>query len=107
MSSAGSSTTIDPSSFSCSAADQQIVLTIRLSASIPGTAEVTSEIDGNTGDTSTVSAGFEKQADGSWLSSAPESSQTLCEDLGTGKHSIGALDANGQVITQGTFTINP
>jgi len=54
-----------------------------------------------------VSAGFEKQADGSWLSSAPESSQTLCEDLGTGKHSIGALDANGQVITQGTFTINP
>jgi hypothetical protein len=106
-STSGSSTTIDPSSFSCSAADEQIVLTIRLSASIPGTAEVTSEIDGNTGDTGTVSSGFEKQADGSWLSSAPESSQTLCSELGTGQHTIGALDSNGQVITQGTFTINP
>ena len=54
-----------------------------------------------------MSSGFEKQADGSWLSSAPESSQTLCSELGTGQHSIGALDSNGQVITQGTFTINP
>jgi hypothetical protein len=100
-------TTIVPSSFSCSAPAVDVKLAIQLSASFAGSTEVTSELDGVPGTPTTVAADFEQQADGSWLSSSTVSSSALCEQFSVGKHSIGALDAAGKVITEGTFTIKP
>jgi len=99
--------TIKPSSFSCSGAATDVVLAIRLSGSIPGSSSITGAVDGVAGTTSTVESGFEKQADGSWLSSATESSTSLCDQLSVGQHTLGALDADGNVIAQGTFTLKP
>jgi hypothetical protein len=100
-------TTIEPSSFSCSASAVDVTMTIQLSASFAGSAEVTSELDGAPGTPTTVKAGFVQQPDGSWLSSDTVSSTTLCAQLSVGKHRIGALDADGKVITEGTFTLKP
>ena len=98
---------IKPSSFSCSAAAVDVTLAIQLSASIPGSTEVTSELDGTAGTPTTVEASFKQQPDGSWLSSDTVSSTTLCGQLSVGQHRIGALDAAGKVITEGTFTVKP
>ena len=105
--SSDSVTTIEPSSFSCSAPAVSVRLAIQLSASFAGSTEVTAEMDGNAGSTTTVAADFVQQADGSWLSSSTLSSSALCEQLSVGQHSIGALDAAGKVITEGTFTLKP
>ncbi len=102
-----SSMTIEPSSFSCSAASIDVTLTVRLSASIPGSAEVTTEADGSTGSAASVESEFTKQSDGSWLLSSPSPSSTLCEKYSPGQHRFGLLDANGQLIAEGTFTVNP
>jgi hypothetical protein len=102
-----SSVTIKPSSFSCSAPAVDVTLAIQLSASIPGSTEITSEVDDTVGTTTTVEAGFEQQSDGSWLSSDTVSSSALCDQLSVGQHRIGASDAAGKVIVEGTFTIKP
>jgi hypothetical protein len=99
--------TIKPSSFSCSGADVQVSIAVRLSASFAGTTKVTSEVDGVASQTTTVSAGFMKQSDGSWLSSDAVSSASLCEKLAIGQHRLGAWDAAGKVITEGTLTLKP
>ena len=101
------SVTITPPSFSCSAADVDVSLTIQLSASFPGSTSITSEVDGTPGTTTTVEAGFEQQPDGSWLSSDTVASSALCEQLSVGAHRLGALDADGKVIVEGTFTVKP
>lgn len=99
---------VEPSSFSCSAPAVDVRLTIQLSATIPGSTKITSEIDGvDSGNVSTVEAGFEQQSDGSWLSSDTVSSSDLCDKLGVGQHRIGALDSAKKVITEGTFTLKP
>lgn len=103
----GSSVSITPASFSCSGAEVQVTLAIRLSASIPGSTQITMQFDGVTVSNTSVESGFEKQSDGSWLSSAPESSSSLCGSLSPGQHRMSALDANGKVITEGTFTMTP
>jgi hypothetical protein len=102
-----SAVTIKPSSFSCSAASVDVALAIQLSASIPSSAEVTSELDGSAGNPTTVETGFVQQPDGSWLSSYTTSSSALCEQLSIGQHRIGALDSAGKVIAEGTFTLKP
>jgi len=104
---AGTSVTINPSSFSCSAADVEISLAISLDASFDGSTQITSEVDGVAGNTSSVSDGFEQQPDGSWLSSATASSVSLCEQLSIGQHRLGALDKDGKLITEGKFTLEP
>ena len=100
-------TTIEPSSFSCSAPAVDVRLAVQLSASFAGSTKVTSELDGVPGTPTTVAVDFVQQADGSWLSASTVSSSALCEQFSVGKHSIGASDAAGKVITEGTFTIEP
>jgi hypothetical protein len=102
-----SSITIQPSSFSCSASAIDVTLTIRLSASIPGSAQITSESDGTAGSTASVESTLVKQSDGTWLGSTTSSSTTLCGEYSPGNHRIGVLDANGQLIAEGKFTVNP
>jgi hypothetical protein len=104
---AGTSVTITPSTISCSAADTEISLSISLDASFDGSTQVTSEVDGVAGNTSSISDGFEQQLDGSWLSSATASSTSLCEQLSIGQHRLGALDKDGKIITEGKFTLKP
>lgn len=99
--------TIDPSSFSCSGAEVDVTVTIRLSGSIPGSTQLTSEIDGSADTTSSVESSFDKQSDGTWLSTGTISSSDLCSELDPGQHRIGAMDANGNVVAEGTFTVNP
>jgi hypothetical protein len=99
--------TIDPSSFSCSGAEVDVTVTIQLSGSIPGSTQLTSEIDGSADTTSSVESSFDKQSDGTWLSTGTISSSDLCSDLDPGQHRIGAMDANGNVVAEGTFTVNP
>jgi hypothetical protein len=99
--------TVEPSSFSCSGAEVDVTVTIQLPGSIPGSTQLTSEIDGSAETTSSVESGFAKQSDGTWLSTATISSSDLCSELGAGQHRIGAMDANGNVVAEGTFTVNP
>jgi hypothetical protein len=101
-------TTIEPSSFSCSAPAVDVRLALQLSASFAGSTVVTLEFDGVPSTTlTTVAAEFVQQADGSWLDSSTVSSSSLCVAFSVGKHSIGASDAAGKVITEGTFTVKP
>jgi hypothetical protein len=102
-----SSVTITPSTFSCSAEDSQVTLAIMLSGSIPGSTQVTIQADGVDVTSSSVESGFVMQTDGSWLSSAPESSSALCASLGVGSHTMGVRDASGTVIAVGPFTMTP
>ena len=104
---AESSVTIEPSSFSCSGSAVDVTLTIRLSASIPGSAQITSESDGTAGSSASVESALKQQSDGTWLGSTTNTSSTLCGEYDPGDHRIGVLDANGQVIAEGTFTVNP
>ena len=101
------SVTIQPSSFSCSAADVTVTFLIRIPGSIPGTAQVTPELDGTPGTTQSVSSSFVKQSNGTWLSTDTVPSTTLCAQLDPGQHRIGALDADDQLLAEGTFTVNP
>lgn len=99
------SASLSPSSFSCSGPSVQVTMTVRLPGSLQGSDMVTSEVDGMKGDPERVDKGFKK--DGStWLSSDTVPSSTLCL-LGTGKHTIRALDASGKVLVEGSWTANP
>lgn len=99
--------TMDPSSFSCSAAPVDVVLTISLPSSLTADSEVTSVIDGSTGETGTVGANFDQQPDGSWLSTSTNSSTTICTEYDPGTHTIGFEDSNGNPIVEGSFTVEP
>jgi hypothetical protein len=94
-----------PSSFSCSAAAVDVTIAVRLSAAYAGSTTVSSELDGVKVQTATIASGFEKQSDGSWLSSATNTSTSLCEKFTIGPHHIGVWDINGKVIVEGTFTL--
>ena len=101
------SITVDPDSFSCSAAPVQVTMTFSLPASLSSDSEITAVIDGSQGETGTVGDNFDQQADGSWLSTETDTSTTLCSDYDTGKHTLGFLDASGSTIAEGSFTVNP
>jgi hypothetical protein len=95
---------VTPASFPCDGTDSA-TMTIALPAGVKEDAQVTMSMDGNAGDTIAVSDQFDAQADGSWLASDDEVMATLCEELGTGKHSITLADSTGKTLAQGSFTI--
>jgi hypothetical protein len=103
----GSSVTIEPASFSCSGPDVDVTLTVVLSASIPGSAIITPTIDGTQGTSGSVESAFEQQPDGSWMESETGASSDLCTRYGVGQHTIGALDSDGHLIAEGSFTVMP
>jgi hypothetical protein len=102
-----STVTVKPSSFSFSGADVQVLLSIQLSAAIPGASQYFTELDGVQANTGTVQDDFVKQTDGSWLSSGNVASSTLCSELGTGQHRLSITDSDGKLIAEATFTLNP
>jgi hypothetical protein len=83
------------------------MMTVILPASLPGSAEITAILDGETGSTDTVSDGFTKQSDGSWLSTDADSASNLCSKYGAGKHTFGIMDAQGKTLASGSFTAKP
>jgi hypothetical protein len=101
------SLTFVPSTFSCSATPVQVTLTIKLPASIAGSTEITAAIDGSVGATDTVEASLTKQSDGSWLGTTTDSSTTYCGNYSPGTHTFSLSDQSGNVIVQGSFTMNP
>lgn len=102
------SLTFVPSTFSCSATPVQVTLTIRLPASLAGSTEITAVIDGSVGATETVDSSLTQQSDGSWLGSTTDSSTTYCGGYShPGTHTFSLSDQSGNVIVQGSFTMNP
>ena len=101
------SITFTPSSWSCSAASVQVTEAVRLPASIAGSSQMTSEIDGQGMGTGTVSSTLKKQSDGSWYAAYTNPSATLCGLYDPGKHTVTVKDQSGQVIAEGTFTVKP
>jgi hypothetical protein len=99
--------TIDPSKMSCSAASVSVSLNVVLPGSIPADAMISSELDGAIQTTDRTDVGFVKQSDGTWLSTGSADSSTLCTQLGVGDHTIRALDADGNILAEGTFTLQP
>jgi hypothetical protein len=100
----GGSVTFEPSSFSCSDTNTQVMMAAWLPASIASSEQVTAELDGKKGDPAAVADGFEKQADGRWLASTTSSASNLCGGFAAGKHTLRVLDSQGKVLAQGSFT---
>jgi hypothetical protein len=99
--------TIDPGTFSCTAAGVQVTVTAYLPGSISSSATVTGQLDGNDANTDTVGNSFDKQADGRWMSVATEAASSLCGSLSSGPHTLGIVDVDGNVLALGTFTLLP
>ncbi len=95
---------VTPARFPCDGTDPA-PMPLALPAGVKEDVQVTMSMDGNAGDTVAVSDQFDAQADGSWLASDDETMSTLCEELGTGKHSITLADSTGKTLAQGSFTI--
>jgi hypothetical protein len=80
-----------------------VSLTIVLGASVAADEEVALMIDDQLVGSDTVGTGFEKQSDGTWLSSDNVTLQSLCA-YGNGAHTIKVLDSTKKILAQGTFT---
>ena len=101
------SVTIEPSTFSCSAAEVPVTQTYRLPASMSGSDEIRMVFDGDVLDPDSVDYWFDQQADGSWLYTYERPSIFMCETYDVGHHTIGVQDAAGNTLAEGSFTINP
>ncbi len=96
---------VRPSTFSCSDMTTEVTMTILLPASLDASAEVTAQLDGETGSTELVSDSYTLQSDGRWLSTDTEVASDLCSAYGAGRHTFGVLDAKDNVLAQGSFRI--
>jgi hypothetical protein len=99
----GGAIIVVPALFSCSGSTSQVSLTIVLGASVAADEEVALMIDDQLVGSDTVGTGFEKQSDGTWLSSDNVTLQSLCA-YGNGAHTIKVLDSTKKILAQGTFT---
>ena len=99
---------VDPSSFSCPTTTA-VRLTVRLPASVSGSDQVTTRLDGKNWGSVLVSSQFQKQSDGTWLHSGSSSLDT-CQGpdgkLAAGTHKLQVVDAHGTLLAEGSFTIN-
>jgi hypothetical protein len=99
---------VDPSSFSCPTTTA-VSLTVRLPASVSGSDQVTTRLDGKNWGSVLVSSQFQKQSDGTWLHSGSSSLDT-CQGpdgrLTAGTHKLQVVDSHGKLLAEGAFTIN-
>ncbi len=96
---------VQPAKFDCSDTITQVTMTILLPASLEASAEVTAQLDGETGSTEVVSDNFEQQSDGRWLSTDTQSASDLCSAYGAGPHTFAVLDSDGKVLAKGSFSV--
>ncbi len=97
--------TFEPSSFSCGDTKAQITMSVWLPASVPSTEKVTARLDDTDLTAKSVATDFEKQGDGRWLTTGTDSTSTLCDIVGEGKHILRVLDSQGALLAQGSFTV--
>jgi hypothetical protein len=97
---------VQPGQFSCSTSGLTIKMAIVLPASIDPQTSVTLTLDDEALSSDTVQSGFEKQADGSWLSTGSVAASDLC-GYGTGTHVLKLLDGDGKLLGQASFTAQP
>jgi hypothetical protein len=95
-----------PSTIGCGDA---YTLVIRLPASVYGSDRITVKYDGITEGTQTVSSGFVKQKDGSWLyQDSTGAGGWSCGSSGSssvGTHTETIVDSSGTVLAEGTYTL--
>lgn len=104
------SLTYSPSTITCGSS---YTLTIKLPSTVKGTDEVTVKFDGKISDTETVSDSFAKQSDGSWLYTGTSGEGAWdCNSSGdtigkttVGKHTETIEDSKGNILAQGTYTL--
>ncbi|MGA3057261.1 MAG: hypothetical protein ABSE70_04390 [Candidatus Limnocylindrales bacterium] len=105
------SITIVPSTYSCSSS-QQVAATVKLPASVKDTDQITIQLDGAVLGTVPVSSMVDKQADGSWLKTTTQTGSEGCSNATGGKLSIGThtmrlIDAKGNLLAEGSYTLTP
>jgi hypothetical protein len=95
-----------PSTITCG---QAYTLVIRLPASVKSSDRVPVKYDGITKGTQTVSSGFVKQPDGSWLYQDSTGAGTWsCGSSGSssvGSHTETIVDSSGKVLAEGKYTL--
>ncbi|MGZ6265936.1 MAG: zinc ribbon domain-containing protein [Candidatus Limnocylindrales bacterium] len=96
---------VQPAKFDCSDTTTQVTMTILLPAALEASAEVTAQLDGETGSTEVVSDNFKQQSDGRWLSTDTQSASDLCSAYGVGPHTFAVLDSDGKVLAKGSFSV--
>jgi hypothetical protein len=99
--------TVDPSTFSCTATGIEVTVTVWLPATVSASDQVTGQLDGVDANTDSVGNGFDQQPDGRWQSIATESTSSLCGSLASGVHTLSVVDSNGNLLAQGSFTLQP
>jgi hypothetical protein len=114
------SITFNPSTVNCTNPVAQTI-TIKLPASVKATDPLTEKFDGATvGNTLTLadSGDITKQADGSWSGTSTSTAAQMQTDCATGQndagqavltsgtHTMQILDASGQVLAQGSYTVS-
>lgn len=105
--SSSGSLTFTPSSISCSST-QSMTLTIKLPASLQGSDVVTMEFDGATvGSTTLDQSKLKRQSDGTWLITEPYGYGDCGTSSAVGKHTGTFLDAKGNVLAEGSYTLTP
>jgi hypothetical protein len=99
--------TVEPSTFSCTATGLEVTVTVWLPATVSASDQVTGRLDGVDANTDSVGNGFDQQPDGRWQSIATESASSLCGSLASGVHTLSVVDSKGNVLAQGSFTLQP
>jgi hypothetical protein len=105
-----------PPTISCSGPNSGVLL-IRLPSSVKAGDMLTWQLDGVTVLTDVVEAEFEKQADGTWLMQGTTKQTIDCQKVSSampsgandliGTHEMTILDAGGNVLAEGSFTLAP
>jgi hypothetical protein len=104
----GGSLVVQPPTFSCTDTSTQVSIAVVLPGSLSASDEITAVLDGEKGNTDTLSgAGFTRQADGSWLSTESSTASHVCSAYGPGTHTFSVLDSQDNVLAVGSFTANP
>jgi hypothetical protein len=104
------SITYSPSTIACGAS---YTLTIRLPSTVKTGDELTIKFDGRISTTETITDSFAKQSDGSWLYTGTSgagtwdcnSSYDTTGSTSIGKHTETILDLSGNILAQGTYTL--
>jgi hypothetical protein len=102
----GGSLVVTPAVVDCSKGNASATLTVVLPATVKADDTVSAEVDGQIQSTSAVSDSFTRQADGTWLETEAQNVSDLCAKMDSGQHVMRVLDANDNVLAQGTFALS-
>ena len=95
-----------PSTISCSSSTS-VTETVRLPSSLHYADQISLKLDGVDKGSGTVGHQFAQELDGTWTATSQLSASEACGLVSMGKHTLQILDANGNVLAEGTYTLTP